>query len=193
MAFDPYRILGVDRDASEEQVKQAFRDLAREVHPDLNQSAEATELFQVLDQAYRILTDGVRRELFDRHGELAVRLDFDAARIEQELDRTAPPRDADGLSGVLGGARRTQSHGVISRGGGLDVNLPLDVPAAVARRGGRVQVASPVGGGLITVTIPAGTRSGSKLRLVGKGRAGPRGRPGDLYLAITVRPGAKGS
>jgi curved DNA-binding protein len=193
VAFDPYRILGVDKDASAEQVKQAFRDLAREVHPDLNQSAEATKLFQVLDRAYRILIDGAQRELFDRHGELAVRLDFDAARIQQELHRTAPPRDVDGLSSVLGGARRTQPHQVVSRGGGLDVTLPLDVPAAVAQRGGRVQVASPVGGGLITVTIPPGTTSGSKLRLVGKGRAGPRGRPGNLYLAITVRPGAKGS
>lgn len=192
MAFDPYRILGVGKDASEEQVKQAFRDLAREVHPDLNQSAEATELFQVLDRAYRILTDRTRRELYDRHGDLAVRLDFDAARIQQELARTAPPRDTDGLSSVLGGARRTQSHPVMSRGG-LDVSLPLDVPAAVAQRGGRVQVASPVGGGRITVTIPPGTKSGSKLRLVGKGRAGPRGRPGNLYLEITVCPGVKGT
>jgi len=190
VVFDPYRILRVGKDASDVQIKQAFRDLAREVHPDLNRSAEATELFQVLDRAYRILTDGITRGLYDRYGDLAVRMDFDVARIRQEVVRTTPPRDADGLSNILGGARRTQPHAVTPRSiGALDVSLPLEITAAMAQRGGRVQVASPVGGGLITVNVPPGTRSGSKLRLVGKGRAGPRGKPGNLYLEIKVRPG----
>ena len=190
MSFDPYRILQVSRTACADEIRRAFLDLAREVHPDLNRSQEATALFQLLDRAYRVLGDAKRRQLYDRFGDLAVRMQFDPARIQREQVRLAAPRDVDGLSDVLGGARRSRPPApAAAPAAGNDVNVALQIDAGVAARGGRVQVASPVGGGLLSVTIPPGTQDGARLRLVGKGRAGARGRPGDLYLQITVRRG----
>src|SRR2546421_8961140 len=69
MRRDPYEVLGVARDASEQEVKKAFRALARELHPDVNtHDPAAEEKFKEAADAYEILSDGERRAIFDRYG-----------------------------------------------------------------------------------------------------------------------------
>lgn len=188
MAFNPYRILGVERDASEDEVRRAYRELARQVHPDLNKSEEAEDLFKVLDLAYSILSDRQKRSLFDEYGEEAMRQQFDAAKLKRLRAQRRQPRDTDGLASVLGGARRTQPHA--AGAASLDLVVPLQIDPAVAQQGGTVKVASPLGGAVLSVKIPAGVRTGSRIRLVGKGRIAARGgRPGNLYIEISVSQG----
>src|SRR4051794_41953564 len=69
MTRDPYKVLGVDRNADERQVKKAFRALARELHPDVNKhDPEAEEKFKEAAEAYEILSDSERRAVYDRYG-----------------------------------------------------------------------------------------------------------------------------
>ncbi len=69
MPRDPYEVLGVDRGADEQQVKKAFRGLARELHPDVNaHDPQAEEKFKEAAEAYEILSDAERRATYDRHG-----------------------------------------------------------------------------------------------------------------------------
>ena len=69
MPRDPYEVLGVQRDASEQQIKKAFRQLARELHPDVNaHDPQAEEKFKEAAEAYEILSDGERRATYDRYG-----------------------------------------------------------------------------------------------------------------------------
>src|ERR671936_3105072 len=69
MKRDPYEVLGVARDADETQIKKAFRKLARELHPDVNQhDPEAEEKFKEAAEAYEVLTDAERRSIYDRYG-----------------------------------------------------------------------------------------------------------------------------
>ncbi len=74
MPRDPYEVLGVQRDASEQQIKKAFRQLARELHPDVNpHDPQAEEKFKEAAEAYEILSDGERRATYDRYGHEGLR------------------------------------------------------------------------------------------------------------------------
>ena len=74
MPRDPYEVLGVERDASEQQIKKAFRMLARELHPDVNaHDPQAEEKFKEAAEAYEVLSDGDRRATYDRFGHEGLR------------------------------------------------------------------------------------------------------------------------
>ena len=74
MTFDPYRILDIPREANADEIKSAFRDLARKYHPDVNRGREAEDYFKLVDYAYKVLSDPDKRALYDEHGDLALRL-----------------------------------------------------------------------------------------------------------------------
>ena len=69
---DHYQVLGVQRDASEDQIKKAYRKLARELHPDINPAAEAQERFKLVTHAYEVLGDAKARATYDRGGQEGV-------------------------------------------------------------------------------------------------------------------------
>src|SRR3954454_24842108 len=73
MARDYYEVLGVSRDASETEIKKAFRRLARELHPDVNQAPDAEERFKEAAEAYEVLSDAERRRTYDAYGEEGLR------------------------------------------------------------------------------------------------------------------------
>lgn len=221
----PYDILGVNRRATDAEIKKAYRRLARKHHPDVNPGdASAQRKFQEIAGAYEVLKDPKRREHFDRTGETgAVR----------------PPGPPPGAGGPFRGAPGTGGafhwqgdfgdlfSELFSRSGGAggfagipfgaeeedeDAAAELTIPfrdavlggtvtfrARLSRRCRRCNGTGRVGGGVcpgcrgsrslvenekVTVRVPPGVSTGSKIRVPGKGRT----EEGDLYLSLTVEP-----
>jgi curved DNA-binding protein len=165
--FDPYQILGIDRRADVDEIRQAYRRLARELHPDLNKSTSDEERFKELGLAYAVLNDPERRRLFDRFGDASLSPHFE------------PPSP--------GGAYRVEpeeEHRITER----DILVPLEIKLTTAIAGGQLRVSTPAGGAL-TVVVPPGVESGHLIRCPGRGRPGRAGSaPGDLVYQIRVKP-----
>jgi DnaJ-class molecular chaperone len=192
---DPYKILGVEKSASAEDIQKAYRALAKKLHPDLNPGDKsAEEKFKDVSAAYDLLGDAEKRGRFDR-GEI------DASGAERPQRRyyrdfaesgEAGPfsgesgfgdfADADILSEIFG----RRGANIKMRGGDVRYHLAVDFLSAV--NGAKPQLSLP-DGPEITVAIPPGTRDGQVLRLKGKGRPGYNGgEPGDALIQIEVRP-----
>lgn len=203
---DPYEVLGVPRDADEDRIKKAYRELAKKHHPDLHPGDKsALAKFQEVQGAYDLLSDKEKRRRFDA-GEI------DATGAER------PPRsfyrayadgsegakyhgfgesadiDLDDLFGMFGGAARAGGR---RRGGGqpfqmpgADVSYTLRVSFLDAANGARQRITLPDGRS-IDVAIPEGTHDRQTLRLKGQGQPGiGGGEPGDAYIEIHVEPHA---
>ena len=199
MNEDPYAVLGVKREATQDEIRSAYRTLAKKLHPDLNPGdKKAEEKFKEVAVAYDLLGDAEKRARFDR-GEI------DASGAERSRERyyrdfhTAgagehPYTTADGfadfmeneetLADILGrGHGRTRFH---IRG--QDVHYRLSVDFLEAVNGATKRITMP-DGATLEVTIPAGARAGQLLRLRGKGSPGIGGAPsGDALVEIEVRP-----
>lgn len=191
---DPYEILGVARTASADDVRKAYRKLAKTLHPDLNPgNKEAEARFKEASAAYDLLSDSEKRRRFDA-GEIdasgAERArqpyyrDFAGAGDERYYSSSAFADfgDADDILQELfarGGARRR-------RGGDLHFRLRVDFLAAVNGASERVTLPD---GRLVDVAIPAGVEDGQILRLKGKGEPAPaQGEAGDALIEIMVAP-----
>lgn len=201
MTDDPYKVLGVSRDATQAEIKKAYRKLAKSLHPDLSpgDKAKAAE-FQRVGAAYDIIGDPGMRRRFDA-GEIDAsgqeRPQRQYYRSYTGADREDRGRPAGGfgdyedISDLFGGifGRRHTSGG--TRGfalSGADLRYHLEVDFLDAARGAKRTVPLP-DGQTIELTIPPGVRDGQTLRLRGKGRPGGGNIPaGDAYVEIEVRP-----
>jgi curved DNA-binding protein len=192
---DFYDVLGVARDASQDEVQRAYRKLARQWHPDLNKSAEAAERFKEISEAYDVLSDPETRRRYDAFGP-------DFRQVPPGVDPTTwargegglhagpqvddIPVDLDDLLGGLFGSTRARSP---RQGAHQEAILELTVQEAHA--GGRRSITLPDGRSF-SVTIPAGVTDGQRIRLAGQGAQGRGGgRPGDLYLVVRILPDAR--
>jgi DnaJ-class molecular chaperone len=197
VADNPYETLGVKPDATAEEIRAAYRKLAKQLHPDLNPGdRQAEEKFKTVAAAYDILGDADKRARFDR-GEI------DATGAERPRERyyrdfqgagaQAHPYSSDAgyadygdiLSDLFGHAQggRTQF-----RMRGNDVHYRLQVEFLEAVNGATKRISLP-DGSTLDVNIPAGTADGQVLRLRGKGGQGiGGGPPGDALVTIEVRP-----
>lgn len=199
MSADPYQVLGVKREASQEEIQKAYRKLAKKLHPDLNPgNKEAEEKFKEVSAAYDLLSDADKRARFDR-GEI------DASGAERPRQRyyrdfaegdgahvytsDAGVADMEGMDDILSGifGERGRRAGTFRmRGGDLQYRLEVDFLDAINGANRRVTLPD---GSVLDVTIPPGTRDGQVLRLRGKGRPGLNGGPpGDALVEIAVRP-----
>ncbi len=201
---DYYKILGVPRDATPEQIKAAYRRLARKYHPDVSKEPDAEARFKEVNEAYEVLKEPDKRQAYDRLGshwragqefrpppgwERAQRADsvfsdFFEALFGQRGGRRA---SADPFEGLFGGGER--------RGGntaGADQQATVTVSLEEAYAGTTREVSVPAADGrgsrTLRVKIPAGVQPGQQIRLAGQGSPGPGGRRGDLYLKVEIAP-----
>jgi DnaJ-class molecular chaperone len=194
LAADPYTVLGVKREASQDEIQKAYRRLAKKLHPDLNPgNKQAEEQFKNVSAAYDLLGDPDKRARFDR-GEIDA---TGAERPQQRYYRDfadagaytsdAGFADMEGMDDILSQMfGRGGRANVRMRGSDMHYRLELDFLDAV--NGGKRQITLP-DGSVLDVNIPAGTRDGQVLRLRGKGRPGlGGGPPGDALVEIEVRP-----
>jgi curved DNA-binding protein len=210
MADDYYATLGVARGASAEEIKKAYRKLARENHPDLHpDDPKAKEKFQQVQNAFDVLNDPKKRELFDRYGSA-----YESMGGGPQGARPWPgggPRggeahevnfeDLFGGGGGGGFADLFKQFG--NRGGrggnrrpmpeeGADLEHELSIPFASAILGGEAQIAVQRGDGrteTIRVKIPAGIEDGKKIRLRGQGEPGANGgQAGDILIRVAIAP-----
>lgn len=207
---DYYTVLGVKRDASDKDIKQAYRRLARKYHPDVNPGdAAAEQKFKEVSEAYNVLGTPESRNKYDQFGHQAFSGGFDpfttGGRSSYNFS-TGNLRDLFGHASGTGSGGFADSFGSIfedlfssgsSRQGpdassDLDVEKNVDIRFEDAVRGTSIQLRIPRSNGAmdrIQVRIPPGVDTGSRIRVAGKGKPGRHGRPdGDLYIITQVQP-----
>ena len=208
---DLYQLLGVARDASTDEIKKAYRRLARKYHPDVNPGDKAAEeKFKEVNQAFEILSDEKKRQLYDELGWDAARIGWDPAKAaafrqwRRGNGRAAgAPFEGFGAEGfdfgdlfgdIFGdifGARRQAGRRRDWPQPGEDVGARIEVDLADVVRGAQrdIVVERPDGRVRLQVRIPPGIADRGKIRLAGQGGPGVNGGPpGDLYLEVRVRP-----
>ena len=204
---DYYDVLGLARTATEDEIKKAYRTLARKYHPDVNPGDKtAEEKFKELNEAYAVLSDPEKRKRYDQLG----------ANWKTGSDFTPPPgweyaqgnyedlgdifggagagRSATGFSDFfesLFGARRGTRAGPGFAMRGADIEAEIVLTLEETHRGvtRSITLQNPTGPKTLDVTIPAGVREGSVIRLAGQGMPGTGNAPaGDLLLHVRLRP-----
>src|SRR5688572_11408203 len=195
---DYYKILGVARGASEEEVKKAYRKLARKYHPDVSKEANAKEKFQDVSEAYETLKDQEKRAAYDSLGSHRSGQDFRPP--PDWFDRFGRGGNGGGAED-LGGIDLSDLFASFGRGGGgfqrrnfkipgedYEVTVPLTLEELA--RGG-IEREFRIGERSVRARIPRGAADGDRLRLRGKGGPGANGGPpGDLFLSLSVQPHA---
>jgi curved DNA-binding protein len=206
---DYYEALGVPRDASQEEIRSAYRKLARTYHPDVNSEPEAEERFKEISEAYEVLRDPEKRERYDRLGsnwkageDVSGAEGFGGFRQGRGFgtqggfgDMRVEFGEGGGFSDFFeslfgaqgaGSARSARFNGFSTRG--ADQEATLDLTLEEAARGGKRKISFGDGRDY-EVDIPAGVRDGQRIRLAGEGGSGVRGGPsGDLFLRVRVKP-----
>src|ERR1700734_1390572 len=179
---DPYEILGIAKTATADEIRSAYRKLAKKLHPDLNPGdSHAEERFKEVSVANDLLSDAEKRRRFDA-GEI------DASGAEKAPPNARYYRDyaAEGGHPYEGNS----AYGDFAQGDDLFADLHYELPVDFldAVNGATNTITLPQGGTL-DVTIPAGVEDGQILRLRGKGAPSPgEGPPGDALVQIVVRP-----
>jgi len=208
---DYYDVMGVARDATQDEVKRAYRKLARKYHPDVNKETEAEERFKELGEAYEVLKDPEKRAAYDQLGS-----DWKAGQ-----DFKPPPDwdagfefsgggytqgDASSFSDFFetlygketSGRRYYRSHDFHARGSDHHAKIVIDLKDAfegttrsLTLRAPQVDTEGHVGlkERILNVKIPKGVLEGQHIRLAGQGSPGlGKGGAGDLYLEVHFRP-----
>jgi len=193
---DYYKILGVSKDVSKEDLKKAYRKLARKYHPDVSKEPNAEAKFKEVGEAYEALKDPQKRAQYDQFG----------SNYQNGQSFTPPP--GWGQQGGAGAGNFSSFFDNMFGGGGMggagggrdnfyaqgeDVNTKITISLEDAFLGAKKTIRRPSGSnqtGTLNVKIPAGITVGKKIRLSGQGMAGAGGSAGDLFLEIAITPHA---
>ena len=190
--IDYYKILAIDKKSSEEDIKKAYRKLARKLHPDLNPNdKDAHKKFQQINEANQVLSDPEKRKKYDEHGKDWQHAEqFEQQRKSQQQTQYASGQqfsgDADNdfssfFESMFGGqARSSQTK---FRGQDYSSELKLNLIDALETQ----QQTLTVNGKNIRITIPAGIENGQVIKLKGHGAPGANNGPqGDLYITFII-------
>jgi curved DNA-binding protein len=197
MAFtDYYKILEISKNASPDDIKKAYRKLARKYHPDLNpKDKEANKRFQLINEANEVLSDPEKRKKYDQYGEDWAHADqFEKARQSQQSSsrrQSESPFEGDFGNGEYsdffeqmfgaGAGRRNTKF----RGSDYQAELHLSLREAAKTH----QQTLTVNGKNIRITIPAGVENEQVIKLRGHGGPGTNGGPaGDLFITFVIEP-----
>ena len=192
--IDYYKILGIDKNASEEDIKKAYRKLARKLHPDLNPNdKDAHQKFQQINEANEVLSDPEKRKKYDQYGKDWQHADqFEQQRQSRQQsaytggERFSGDDDSDFSSffeSMFGGSSRSSQTKF--RGQDYNAELQLNLTDALKTH----QQTLTVNGKNIRITIPAGIENGQVIKLKGYGAPGVNGGPaGDLYITFSIAP-----
>ncbi len=195
MSNSLYETLGVSKNASSDEIKKAYRRLARKYHPDINKEAGAEDKFKEINAAYEILSDEKKRSQYDQYGDSMFGgqnfHDFASSQGGANLDEILRSIFGGGMGGAgmgSGFGGFSSSFGGGFGGGGfgmpdLDVNARITIPFNVAILGGKHSV--NYNNQNFDVKIPAGIKDGEKLRIRDKGKS-YQGQRGDLLLNVEV-------
>lgn len=202
---DYYDILGLKRGATAEEIKRAYRKLARQLHPDVNKAPDAAARFAEVQEAYDVLSDDERRKQYDTFGRAGVGGAGRAGpaggpgsagpwpggvRFESEmgdLGDLGSVFDAFFGRSSAGPTRSARAHRAPRKG--RDVRAQIEIDLDTVATGGRrsLRLRDSERERTIDVAIPAGVASGQSLRVRGEGEPGPGGERGDLLVEVRVR------
>ncbi len=203
---DYYKILGSNRSATDKDIKQAYRKLARKHHPDVNPGDKSAEArFKEINSAYDVLSDPEKRKKYDKYGDQWQHAD------QFEAQHGTPFGGSGGFSGFKAGPGATYEYVYLSDMGdlgdlfgfargfgtrtrtrrprrGQDIEYATEVTLEEAYSGS-TRVVTDLTGHRLEVKIPPGVNNGSRIKVTGKGEPGIGGGPsGDLYLVVSVKP-----
>ena len=193
---DYYKVLAVDKKATTDDIKNAYRKLARKHHPDLNPNdKEANKKFQQINEANEVLSDAEKRKKYDQYGKDWKHADeFEKQKHSQRQYANQGGQSFSGgygeddfsdfFASMFGGQEsRSRSRQTKFKGQDYNAELQLDLLAAYTTH----QQTITVNGKNIRITIPAGTENGQQIRLKGYGSPGVNGGPaGDLYITFSI-------
>jgi len=197
MFIDYYKVLGIDKNASQQDVKNAYRKLARKYHPDLNPNDHSAKAnFQQINEAHEVLSDPVKRKKYDQYGKDWQHAEqFQNAGHYQEQTsgkrgrRFSDAGDFEGFSDFFesmfgsGFESRTRGRQMRVRGEDYTAQLQLDLSDAFETH----QKTLTVNGKNIRITIPAGIENGQTIKITGHGGPGINGASnGDLYITFII-------
>ena len=201
---DLYKILGVSRTASDKDIKQTYRKLARQYHPDVNPGDKSAEAkFKEINNAYEVLSDPEKRKKYDQFGDKWQYADQFAGAQGNPFGGASSFRNAGGnnssyqyvdmsdmgdlgellkgFTGGFGGRGRTSRP---RQGRDIDTSTEISLEEAYS---GTMRLIQDTSGHRIEVKIPAGVKNGQRIKVSGKGEPGMAGGPGgDLYLVVSI-------
>ena len=191
---DYYAALGVARDADADEIKKAYRKLARQHHPDMSKAANAEARFKEVAEAYATLKDSEKRAAYDELGRRPVGEEFAPPPQWRQAHTSADPMfddmDLADLLAAMGRGQRGRQQGPVAMDG-RDYDTSVQISLEDAHLGSRISLslAGEDGDSVLEVTVPPGVHQGQKLRLRGKGGKGLHGgADGDIYLHIMLKP-----
>ena len=201
---DFYQTLGISRTASDKDIKQAYRKLARKYHPDVNPgNKSAEEKFKEINNAYEVLSDPEKRKKYDQFGDKWQYADQFAGAQGNPFGGASGFRNAGGNNssyqyvdmsdmGDLGELLKGFTGGFGGRGRtsrprqGRDIDTSTEITLEEAYNG-TTRLIQDTSGHRIEVKIPAGVKNGQRIKVAGKGEPGLASGPsGDLYLAVSI-------
>lgn len=183
---NPYDVLGVSKNAADDEIKKAYRKLARKYHPDLNpNNKEAERKFKEINEAYSILSDKEKRSQYDQFGQSGFQEGFSqgGGGFHYNFSQGGGFDVSDLFEDLMGSRGGGFRSAYAQKGADIQYNMSLNFKDAV--RGTTITL--NINNENIKVKIPPGIKDSSKLRVKGKGQSGAGGR-GDLYIIVSVKP-----